>query len=124
MRHKIFVGRMLTGKTHTMQQMAAPMENGVVISGYIASGWPRQIMALTLENAFFIAPVEDKPITYFIDNLDLICREDYFGSLIEAIKNNEHIHLVAAGQSEQVVREALEPLLDECEFVFKTKDWE
>lgn len=107
-----------------MQQMAASMENGVVVSGYIASGWPRQIMPLTIDDAFIIAPYEDKEITYFLDNLDLLCHGQGFNQLIEAINNNENIHLVAAGQSEQVVREALEPLLDECEIIFKTRNWE
>lgn len=120
MRHTIFVGKAMTGKTHTLKQVSA-RSNAIVVTEHLEDKWP--VMWVNLEEALLLAPYEDTECTYILDNIEAHLEHPKFYQLIEAIKQNEHIHLVAAGQDEGVVRDALKPLLDECEFVFKTRDW-
>lgn len=124
MRHKVFVGKAMTGKTYTMQAMAQELgpEKCWAVTNLLP--WPKPIETMTVEDAFLCVPYDDSEITYFIDNVDFEAREPYFTQLIDAIYSNENVHLIAAGQNERLIRKVLGPLLEECEFVFKTRDWD
>jgi hypothetical protein len=127
MKHKLFIGKMATGKTTEMIRLSHEAINNhyrcAIVDDFIEE-YP--IMNISISEALTIATL-DCDYTIFIDEIFRIYNDPttkkYLVSLIETIKNSKNIKLVACSQVDYQVKKILSPILSDTEIIILERNW-